>query len=224
MQPIRSFTKTVNNPNYVRAVKIERTASGILLFVKGSPSEQHWCGQQGVPGAEGFKILRDLPSSAPNIIPPSDASKLHHSDLSALSNPKVKQHCELVEKNSHQWLMKFATSGEIPTLGPVEDPTVCYKATKGWGSIERIGLPENSYVVAYIRPPRQQTCLKMWQLPEGAIRTAQGLSTSSSLMGYRLSSAQDASKRHVPDVTCPSRVQVDPQAAPEFQTTAKKVD
>ena len=147
LQKLSYFSKSHNNELYVPGFRFEWSTEGIIeMKCKGSPSALKWCGRDGIPDGPGFRMLKSFPVGAPNVVLPSDSS-LCHDDVVALSGKGVRRYCELLPfgPQSHDWLIKMAKTGQIPSNGPVPQwEQSQHKHVQGWGTSESMG-PRTNY-------------------------------------------------------------------------------
>lgn len=171
---IKNFTKTRNCQSYCRAFKVERHTNGVVqMHVKGSPSDPNWYGEHGQLGNPGFTMLRTLPKKLPSIISPSECG-LGPALLSHLRNPNITRFCEHEQLyGSHEWLLKFATTGRVPTLGLVTPEQLKDKDPKiqGWDFVEEIGVRPRVRPVPFIRRnPEINNIISWWSLPKHIVQ------------------------------------------------------
>ena len=143
------------------------------MQVKGSPSDPKWYGEHGQAYNPGFTMLRTVPKKSPFQVKPSHAG-LTPALLGHLRGENIARFCDIEGlRGSHQWLLKFATEGRVPTNGAVEESML--RADKfqlrGWPVVETIGVPPRVVQVPFIRANSSVNDIdSFWNIPMEAVR------------------------------------------------------
>lgn len=185
--PLQGFTTTRASPTNVRAfwfsvslTPLPVEVAGDLdnsrqveLKIKGSPSAQTWYGEDCVPNAKGFHVLKGLPPGYPLCKKPR-SYRIPQEYLTRLKGQKMRDYCASQGREAmFANFVEMAETYTVPSLGPVtaEQWSTLSAFRKlsmsGYGPIERIGVPGCvTYFVPFIRDrPSHQTEQSFWALP-----------------------------------------------------------
>ena len=171
---VKGFTNTSKDPLYVRAFRFTWNADGVVVMhIKGSPSSPVWYGIDSIPDGPGFVCLRGLPPGAPWPKDPCEFS-LPERYITSLNNDSMKKYCNDNDRSMmHPVLMQMATTLVVPStpVSIIEEQQSgsphSRHARAGFGSVERIGLGQFTYLVPFIRAqPSDVDESTFWRLPE----------------------------------------------------------
>ena len=169
---VTGFTKTTQDPDYVRAFRFSWADGIVVMHIKGSPVSSIWHGVNSVPNGPGFVCLRGIPVAYPLPKEPTDF-KIKSKYVNRLNSESVKKYCRDNDRGPmHDHLMQMARDLIVPSqlLTEVEERKAAphiRKSRSGYGVIERIGVQDCVvFDVPFIRArPHVQNETAFWNLP-----------------------------------------------------------
>ena len=168
---VSGFTKTVDNPEAVRAFEFKMDGGTPRMRYKRCPLDRDWLGQHQGSDSQGFQMLNSLPRFPPEEIMPD--LKQCAAVAKGLTNPALATACTVLNRSTElKWVQDSAATGRSCLRG-VRPPQPENRAT--WGTSEQVGTLRCWKNIEIIRRTTFVTEEEFWKLPPHDVAAAKAV-------------------------------------------------